>query len=83
MAVADAPCYAAGAMADPRALDAIHRIEQALARAESAAARRRPPPPAEPPEDYTRLRQAHDSLRQRVAGAIGEIDRMLETGEVR
>ena len=69
----------AGAMADPRALDAIRRIEQALARAETAAARPRLTPSAEPPEDYYRLRQAHDSLRDRVAGAIGEIDRMLET----
>jgi len=66
-------------MADQRALDAISRIEQALARVESAAARPRPAPPAEPPEEYERLRQAHDSLRDRVAGAIGEIDRMLET----
>ena len=66
-------------MADQRALDAISRIEQALARVESAAARPRPAPPAEPPEEYERLRQAHVSLRDRVAGAIGEIDRMLET----
>ena len=71
-----------GAMPDQRALDAIRRIEQALARVESAAVRSRPAPPAEPPEEYARLRQAHDSLRDRVAGAIGEIDRMLET-EVR
>ena len=66
-------------MADQRALDAISRIEQALARAENAAARPRPAPSAEPPENYERLRQAHDSLRDRVAGAIGEIDRILET----
>ena len=66
-------------MADQRALDAIRRIEQALARVESAAVRPRPAPPAGPPENYERLRQAHDSLRDRVAGAIGEIDRMLET----
>ena len=70
-------------MPDQRALDAIRRIEQALARVESAAARRPPPRPAEPPEDYRQLRQAHEALRERVAGAIGEIDRMLETGEVR
>ena len=66
-------------MADQRALDAISRIEQALARAENAAVRPRPAPSAEPPENYERLRQAHDSLRDRVAGAIGEIDRILET----
>jgi hypothetical protein len=79
LALGPAPCYAAVAMADPRALDAIRRIEQALARAESAAARPRPAPSAEAPENYERLRQAHDSLRDRVAGAIGEIDRILET----
>lgn len=79
MALGPAPCYAAVAMADPRALDAIRRIEQALARIERASGRPRPAPPAEPPEDYDRLRQAHDALRERVAGAIGEIDRMLET----
>ena len=67
------------AMSDPRALDAIRRIEQALARIDRAAAQPRPAPPPEPPEDYDRLRQAHDALRERVAGAIGEIDRMLET----
>ena len=65
------------AMADTRALDAIRRIERALARIETAA--RRPAPPAEPPEDYGRLREAHDQLRRTVAGAIGEIDRMIET----
>jgi hypothetical protein len=70
-------------MADQRALDALRRIEQALARIETAATRPRPAPAAEPPEDYDRLRQAHGDLRDRVAGAIGEIDRMLETGEAR
>ena len=66
-----------GAMADQRALDAIRRIEQALARIEAAASR--PTPPAQPAEDYERLREAHDALRRRVAGAIGQIDNMLET----
>ena len=64
-------------MADQRPLDAIRRIERALARIESAA--NRPAPSPEPPEDYERLREAHDTLRRSVAGAIGEIDRMLET----
>ncbi len=66
-------------MADPRAQVALRRIEQALARIERAAGEPRPAPAPEPPEDYERLRQAHDALRERVAGAIGEIDRMLET----
>lgn len=77
------PCYAAARMADPRALDAIHRIERALARIEAAGARPPPPPAAEPPEEFERLREAHDALRRRVAGAIGRIDHMLETGEAR
>jgi hypothetical protein len=71
------------AMADPRALDAIRRIERAFARIEAVAARPRPAPAAAPPEDYDRLKEAHDALRQRVVGAIGQIDRMLETGDAR
>jgi hypothetical protein len=68
-------------MADQRALDAIQRIEQALARIEAAASRPAPgPPAAEPSEDFARLREAHDALRQRVAGAIGQIDRLVEAG---
>ena len=71
------------AMADPRALDAVRRIERALARVEAAAARPAPPAAAEPAEEYERLREAHDALRRQVAGAIGQIDRMIETGERR
>lgn len=67
-------------MGDPRALEAIRRIERAVARLEAAAARPAPSPAAGPPEDYERLRQAHDALRQRVAGAIGQIDELLESG---
>ena len=72
-------------MADPRALDAVRRIERALARIESAASR--PPPTStdatESGEEFQRLREAHDALRRQVAGAIGQIDRMIETGERR
>ena len=71
------------AMADPRALDAVRRIERALARVEAAAARPAPPAAAEPSDEYERLREAHDALRRQVAGAIGQIDRMIETGERR
>jgi hypothetical protein len=70
------------AMADARALEALRRIEQALARIEAAASQPRPDP-APPAEEYDRLKQAHDSLRRRVAGAIGHIDHLLETGEAR
>lgn len=71
-------------MADQRALDAIRRVEQALARIESAASR---PPPATSDSTnsgaFERLREAHDDLRRRVAVTIGEIDRMIEHGEQR
>ena len=71
-------------MADPRALDAVRRIERALARIEAAASRPAPAvPPGEAPEEFERLREAHDALRRQVAGAIGQIDRMIETGERR
>ena len=67
-------------MTDARAHKALERIDRALARIEAAASRRGSGPP---PEDYEQLRGAHDALRRRVAGAIGQIDRMLETGEAR
>ena len=68
-------------MADQRALDAIRRVEQALTRIEAATSR--PPSSAAEgadPEEYHRLLEAHDTLRRRVAGAIGQIDRMIENG---
>ena len=69
-------------MTDARAIDAIRRIERAVARIEAAAAT--PAPAAdENPVEFERLRQAHDALRRQVAGAIGQIDRMIETGEAR
>ena len=72
-------------MADPRALDAVRRIERAFARIEAALAR--PAPAAAEAgdafEEFERLREAHDALRRQVAGAIGQIDHMIETGERR
>jgi hypothetical protein len=71
-------------MADPRALDALRRIERALARIESAADR--PAPPAAPQQDheeYLRLREAHETLRARVSGVIDEVDRLIAAGEAR
>ena len=65
-------------MADQRALDALHRIERALARLE-AADRPAPAAAAEPSEDYQHLREAHDALRRKVVGAIGQIDELLES----
>ena len=71
-------------MADARALDAIRRIERALSRVEAAASRRpAPAPSASEAEENERLREAHDTLRRKVAGAIGQIDRMIEAGEAR
>ncbi|MEA3030764.1 MAG: hypothetical protein QOJ53_2071 [Sphingomonadales bacterium] len=64
-------------MADERALAAIRRIEQALARIEAASARPRPAPAADP-DDLRQLRDVHQALRARVEGAIGQIDQLLE-----
>jgi len=68
-------------MADQRALDAIGRIERALARIE-AAARAQASARGEPDGtgELERLKGAHLALRGRVEGAIGQIDRLLETG---
>ena len=68
-------------MADQRALDAISRIERALARIEAAgsAAQAAARDGAAGNAELERLRSAHQTLRMRVEGAIGEIDRMLET----
>ncbi|MDQ8754740.1 hypothetical protein RCO27_00725 [Sphingosinicella sp. LHD-64] len=68
-------------MADRRALDAISRIERALARIEVAASRPAPALPLQDSEEHRRLRVAHDRLRQRVTGVIGEIDRMIAKTE--
>jgi hypothetical protein len=65
-------------MADQRALDAIARIEHALARIERAAATPPAPPPQVDEAEIARLRSAHDALRRKVAGAIGEIDLILD-----
>ena len=68
-------------MGDARALEAIARIERALARLEAAAARTAPAAAAGSSDEFERLREAHDALRQRVAGAIGQIDELLEGRE--
>ncbi|MGQ0559451.1 MAG: hypothetical protein ACT4OE_07685 [Sphingosinicella sp.] len=68
-------------MSDQRALDALKRLERALARIEAAASRPAPAPQAAADSaEFERLKQAHDRLRQRVAGAIGEIDRLIDSG---
>lgn len=64
-------------MGDTRSLDAIARIERALARIE-ASARKHGGQGAETAE-LAQLRDAHHALRTRVEGAIGQIDRLLES----
>lgn len=68
-------------MADERALQALGRIERALARVEAAAGalgqRRGDGADA---EEFERLRQAHHALRDKVQGAIGRIDVLLDGG---
>lgn len=63
-------------MADERALAAIRRIEQALARIEAASTRPRPAGAADS-GDLEQLRDAHQALRAKVEGAIGQIDQLL------
>ncbi|HTU13165.1 MAG TPA: hypothetical protein VMG08_19905 [Allosphingosinicella sp.] len=63
-------------MGDERALVAIARIERALARIEASS--RRPGATSSDPAELTELRSAHQTLRARVEGAIGQIDDLLE-----
>jgi hypothetical protein len=65
-------------MADQRALDALARIERALTRIEAASSRARAGG-AESSAELEKVREAHRALRSRVEGAIGELDRLLET----
>ena len=65
-------------MTDERALRAIQRIEQALARIESVANR---PPAARDDHELRELREVHQALRGKVEGAISQIDRLLATAE--
>jgi hypothetical protein len=69
-------------MGDQRALDAIGRIERAIARVEVAATRAqaRTSGAAAGSEELEQLRGAHLALRGRVEGAIGQIDRLLDGG---
>ncbi len=65
-------------MGDARSLDAIARIERALARIEASA--RTSASDSTDPAELAALRDAHGALRARVEGAIGQIDRLLEDG---
>jgi hypothetical protein len=71
-------------MGHERTIEAIARIEQALARIEAAAMASRGRAPADstpPPAPDERLRRAHVALRTRVEGAISQIDRLIESEE--
>jgi len=64
-------------MGDARALDAIARIERALARIEASG--RKSSHSSSDPAELSELRTAHQALRARVEGAIGQIDQLLES----
>ncbi len=64
-------------MASERAVQAMERIERAIARIEAAAGQ-----PAASGDDgeLERLRSAHQALRGQVEGAIAQLDRLLANG---
>ncbi len=64
-------------MGDTRSLDAIARIERALARIEASA--RKSGGQGSETAELAQLRGAHQALRSRVEGAISQIDRLLES----
>lgn len=66
-------------MAYDKAMQAIGRIERALARIEAAATTDRAPPRDD--RELLSLRQAHQALRGKVEGAIAQIDQLLAAGE--
>ena len=73
-----APCYGA-AMGQDRVSDALSRIERAVARIEAASGRlARSGDGGGDGGDFDGLRQAHLALRDKVASAIAQIDRLLE-----
>ena len=67
-------------MSDDRAMQAIGRIERALARIDAAASKTPEPAPRDEIE-LRQLREVHQSLRGKVEGAISQIDRLLAEAE--
>jgi hypothetical protein len=67
-------------MSDDRALQAIGRIERAIARIEAAATKVTEPAPRDD-SGLRELREVHQALRGKVEGAISQIDRLLAEGE--
>ena len=66
-------------MPDQRALAAVRRIERALARVEGVASQVSTEAKGDEKE-LARIRSAHEHLRQQVSGAIGQIDKLLQSG---
>jgi hypothetical protein len=64
-------------MGQERVSQALSRIDKALARIEAAAAHA-PSAAAGDGAELESLRHAHETLRGKVEGAIGQIDRLLE-----
>jgi hypothetical protein len=69
-------------MADENAMQAIRRIEAALARIESVADTPQEAP-ARDDGELVALRQVHQALRGQVEGAIAQIDQLLAGSERR
>lgn len=69
----------ASSMLDERSIQAIERIGRALARLETGM--KTLPAERDGGAELARLREAHQGLRDQVAGAIAQIDRLLEDGE--
>jgi hypothetical protein len=61
-------------------MQAIGRIERALARIDAAASKKPEPAPRDESE-LRQLREVHQSLRGKVEGAISQIDRLLAEAE--
>jgi hypothetical protein len=66
-------------MGQDRASAAIERVERAISRIEAAA--REPSAAAGAGPDSSELRAAYRTLRSRVEGAVGDIDRILAKAE--
>jgi len=62
-------------MPDERAIQAISRIERALSRIEAAASESAPVCAND--DELLELRQRHQALRDRVQGAVSQIDQLL------
>jgi type II secretory pathway component PulJ len=66
------------AMSSERAIEAMERIERAIARVEAAASTARPA--SHDDGELQQLRETHRALRGQVEGAIAQIDRLLANG---